>query len=397
MKFTNTIRFKLTAWYSGLLILLCLFFIFIINVVLTRQYVEDIPEERLVVTPELRRKLVQLEKEDQKDYLEQLVQERRDKLEEQREDDLRRIRFISFVSLIPLIFLSGLGGYLIAGQMLRPIKKLNKKIKAIDANNLNQLIEHDDVGDEFSELINHFNDMISRLHVSFDLQKQFVENAAHELKTPLAVIRANLESTMLDEKVYKEDMKKAINIALKSTDFMSKLIEDLLLLSLLENQIKKEPVIVRDLINETINQVDVLAKEKEITLESWISNEVKNLKISGNKVLLQRALMNIIENAIKYSKQSSKVEIITEKDRDEKMIRVRIKDQGQGIPKEDLKRIFERFYRVDKSRSRATGGFGLGLAISNKIIEAHQGEIKATSIRDVGSEFSISLITQGDK
>jgi signal transduction histidine kinase len=385
MKVFETIRFKLTLWYSLLLILSCLFFIGILNIVVTNLYRSELRPPpaypRMAVNnPTLYEKIQNLD------------EEKRELLKEYRENDLRNFRKITFVSLIPLSFVSFAGGYIIAGQMLSPLKELNKKIKNINVKSLKGKLRYADNEDEISELIKNFNDMIARLNISFEAQKEFIENASHELKTPLAIIQTNLDSILLDDKISKSDILSLVETSKKSIKFMNKLTEDLLLLALLENHIKKKKIDLKEIVKESQRNLNKIAIDKEIRLDLTITG--KDFVTQGNSELLQRAIMNLIENAIKYSPEKStvKIEMGTKNDR----IIVSIIDQGDGIGKEDHKRIFERFYRVDKSRSRQTGGAGLGLAIAKKIVELHKGKLILESKKRKGSTFTISLNKRED-
>lgn len=381
MNVFKTIRFKLTFWYSLLLILLSFIFVLSVNIVITSYFNRDafqmpLPPKVFENKPGLVIKIEQFDEENKEIF------------NEYRKQDLRTIRRISLFSFIPLTLMSFGGGYLISEQMLSPLKKLNKATTDITAKNLNKRIQHEDTGDEISELINNFNNMTLRLHDSFELQKQFVENASHELRTPLAVIQTNLDAALVDGRVSKTELINVINKSRKSTKFMNKLVEDLLLLSMLENHIPKNVVNLNDLLLNSVEQLRILAGEKQLDLKLDIK---KNNKVytNGNKYLLQRAIMNIIENAIKYSSKKGKVEISLSLKKDEVLIY--IKDNGEGIPKKELSKIFERFYRVDKSRSRQTGGSGLGLAITKKIIEMHGGIVRVSSKAGKGSEFVVIL------
>jgi len=374
MKITKSIRFKLTLWYSLLLLALSSVFILFVNVIVTDYYRDDPIQNSLRVPKML-------------EHLKEFSNEQREAVREIREQDLNKIRKLSVYSLFPLALFSFGGGYLISGYMLSPIKKLNKAATKINAQNLNTEIEHEDVGDEISELIDNFNKMTSRLHGSFESQKQFVENASHELKTPLAVIQTNLDLAQEDKKITKQEIRALIKTANKSTDFMNRLIEDLLLLSVIENHIEKTETNLKVVVKNSIEQLSQLANKKRVKMN--LNSDKGNFLIKGNSVLLQRAIMNILENAIKYSPKNSMIKISLQKNN--AGFQLSVKDQGLGIPKGEQTRIFERFYRIDKSRSRKTGGVGLGLSIAKKIIDLHGGEIKLSSKNKKGCTFKIFL------
>ena len=374
MKFFKSIRFKLTLWYSLLLIFLSLIFIITINVFITYQYKTDPIETFIQHKP---RFFIRMNDPDE---------ERAELISKYREYDLYEIRKLSILSFIPLTFFSFVGGYLISDQMLRPLKELNTKMTKINVKNLRSKIRYENNEDEISELIGNFNKMIVRLAVSFDSQKEFVENASHELKTPLTIIQTNLESSLANKSITKKEYLAVLGTSLKSTKFMNKLIEDLLLLSLLENHIRKVKCNLVSVIIESISQVELLAKEKNISVGFEYFKKHK-FYIRANRELIQRAFMNILENSIKYSHKNKKIEILLRKY--SKNIRITIKDYGKGVPKKDLEKVFDRFYRVDKSRSRKTGGVGLGLSITKKIIELHKGKINIKSIPNKGTTVTI--------
>lgn len=378
MRFFKSIRFKLTVWYSALLITLSLVFVISINIIITNHFQRE---------PLGRPLLDNVREQRLEPRWKNLSNDKQQLMRDLRQQDLQTIRQISALSFVPLIALSFAGGYLISGQMLNPIKKINKATREITSKNLNKQIPHDDTGDELSELIQNFNQMRSRLQRAFDLQKQFVEDASHELKTPLAVVQTNLESAVNKGKVSKQEMKNLIKTALKSTKFMNKLIEDLLLLSILENQVNKEETNLRKIIISSINQLQHPAQNKNIKMKFSEKTANKPL-VEANKTLIQRAIMNLLENSIKYSPKGGKVQIkLTE---EKKHFSISIKDNGKGIPQEHQNKVFERFYRIDKSRSRKTGGTGLGLSITKKIIENHKGKIELESDKK-GTKITIKI------
>ncbi len=377
MNVFRTIRFKLTLWYSILLLGISLIFILSVNIIVAN-LINRQPAPELTV-PRGPRIIIweNLEKENQ-----ELVQS-------YREHDLQSLRKISLLSILPLTFLSFAGGYFISGQLLKPLKNLNKSVSEVNANNLSRKIMFDDNGDEISELIRNFNMMIERLDNSFKSQKQFVENASHEIKTPLTVIKTNFDLALSDKNLKKENLLSMIETANKSVDFLNNLTEDLLLLSILENKIEKEKVDIIKIVKDSINQLEYIAEEKEIELALDDTTGKESIKLKINAHLIQRAVMNLLENAIKYSPKKS--DIILELEDSEKEVIIRIKDKGDGISKAEYDKIFERFYRIDKSRSRQSGGTGLGLAITKKIITSHKGKIEVSSKKGKGSTFAIYL------
>jgi two-component system, OmpR family, sensor histidine kinase ArlS len=370
MKFTKTLKFKLTFWYSLVLSFFCILFIFSINVWLT-QYMGNLVHNGMD-RPRMRF----------------MTEEQRELIVESRERDLENIRAISIYSIIPLVGFSFVGGYFLATFMLKPLGKLNKKIREKELDNISEKIDFDDSGDEISELIKSFNRMSDRLGKAFESQKQFVENASHEIKNPLSVIQANLDTILNEKNIKKKEFEKLLRNSKKQIEIMDNLTEDLLLLSHMNSKvdIKMENIDVFKLISSVINNLETQAKKKKMSLA--FEENTKGTIINGSMVLLERALNNVVENSIKYS-EGDKVRIVAEKKG--KKLYVLVTDNGKGVPKKDRGNIFQRFYRVDKGRSRKEGGSGLGLAITKEILERHNGSISLDSDYKNGAKFVIIL------
>ena len=377
MKFTKSLKFKLTVWYSALLSLFCVIFVIAINI-----WLSNYMQSNVIISGQgfWGRAI------ESRPMLRNLTEDQIEIIMESRLTDLNNIRNITLYSIIPLVILSFFGGYIIADIILKPLDKLNKEIKNKEAENLNKEIEFEDNGDEISELIKSFNRMSRRLGKSFDSQTEFVENASHELKTPLAIIQANLDTALDDDSISKKELQEILHSSKDSIQYMNKLTEDLLLLSILEESIEMEDVNVTDVINSSIKELKSIYKDNKVIIKKNVGKE--RLDVKGNTVLLHRSIMNILENAVKYS-ECEKIEITTRRGKD--FVKISIKDDGKGIPKNDLKRIFDRFYRVDKSRSKKTGGSGLGLSISKRIIETFGGSISVNSKVSIGTEFIIQI------
>lgn len=315
----------------------------------------------------------------------EITEEEMQLIKESREKDLENIRIVSIYSVVPLTLLSFLIGYIIASRMIKPLEDLSDKISNIDVNTLSKNIEFNDTGDEISLLIKHFNDMSSRVYNSFKSQREFVENASHEIKTPLAIIQANLEMALDEKNISHKDLHHLLKESKTSISFMNKLTEDLLLFSLLDTELEMRDINLHDLIQESNDLVISFINNTGFKVKIDCP---KDIKIHGNKILLIRAFQNIIENSTKYS-EGDKLNINVKKMK--KSIIISFKDNGKGIPKEQCTKIFDRFYRIDKSRSRKSGGSGLGLAITKEIIERHNGSIECNSDINKGCEFKIFL------
>jgi len=371
-KFFKSLKFKMSLLYSGILLVLCVGFFLVMNIFVVDYMQKDIGSPRLVGFNDV-------------GFFENLNEEKRELLKESRQNDLANIRLISIYAMIPFVILSFGGGYLIADNSLKPLEKLKEEMKKKSTKNLGEKIEFDDKGDEISEVIQSFNDMSEQLGRSFEAQKEFVENASHELKTPLAVIQANVDSILADSKIPQKDLFNMLDDSKKSIIFMNKLTEDLLLLSLVDVEFEKKELNLRNLLDEAVTDARRLVDGKEFNISF---NDGHDIEVLGNDVLLKRAFQNLIENSIKYS-QGKNLNIDLKKNK--KDILITFEDDGVGVPKDKQGRIFDRFYRVDKSRSRKTGGSGLGLAITREIIEKHNGTIQYVDGKGATFEVRLSL------
>lgn len=376
MKIFKSIKFKLTFWYSTMLILISIVFVLIFNILVAnyfnRQF-ENSPYSQVMFQRHIPAKL------------KGLTDENLELIYESRVQDLQTIRELSILSFLPLIIFSIGGGYIIADRMLKPLKDLNDEMKQISADNLLTKIKRDDTEDEISELIGNFNLMISRLDKSFKSQKQFVENAAHELKTPLSIIKINMEALNSEKRLTKKEKEMYTSNVKNSITLMNDLMEDLLLLSSIDRNVKMIRLNVNNVAKSAVNKLRSVAKKKDIKIEYKSGAKVE---ITGSKSLLERAIMNIIENAIRYSSEGSVISVGVRKS--DQLVAVTVSDNGPGIPKRDQEKIFDRFYRVDNSRSKKTGGFGLGLSIVKDIVEKHNGKITLKSSKK-GSKFMIKI------
>jgi signal transduction histidine kinase len=382
MKFTKSLKFKLTIWYSLLLSLFSILFVLVVNILITDYMKSWTPKNEAPAGSFWGQRF-------DRPRFRTLSEEQQGLIMESRMEDLENIRRISIYMVFPLVLMSFGGGYLIAIIMLRPLEKLNEQIERKETENLNDEIPFEDNGDEISQLIKSFNRMSRRLGKSFDSQKGFVENASHEIKTPLSVIQANIDTILNGKGISKKESEKLLLNSKKQIKFMSDLTEDLLLLSSVSNVsfgIKFEKVSIREVIEESIDTLKGNIEKKNFNVETKFPK--KTLFVNGNKTLLIRAVTNIIENSLKYSEgKNIEISVSTQKD----MVQISIKDDGRGIPEEEARAIFERFYRLDKGRSRKEGGSGLGLAITKEIIERHGGSVYVNTEYKDGAEFLIGV------
>jgi signal transduction histidine kinase len=279
----------------------------------------------------------------------------------------------SIIYMLIMIILGTGAAYFIAGKALKPVANLSKNIENIDENKLFQPLEGFDTNDEVARLAMSFNHMITKLEKSFNQQKQFAANAAHELKTPLAGIIANIEVLQLDENPTVEEYKEVIDDTLANAQRLSDLVYDLLKMNSTLNIDHCESFDAKELFDDIARSLSESSKAKNVRIE----NNIADVSLFGEKALLQRAFFNLVQNAVKYNKLNGKVEISAYQNDDS--VTVNIRDTGIGIPEKELDNIFDPFYRVDISRSRETGGSGLGLSIVKSIIEKHRGKISVES------------------
>ncbi len=298
--------------------------------------------------------------------------------------------FSIFLLLIPIaVVISIGGGWFLAARSFKPVDDITRTARAITAHNLDQRIKSSGVDDELGRLVATFNDMISRLQLSFAQTQQFSSDASHELRTPLTILRGELELALRSKKHSSEEYRSVLSSALEETMRMSSIIENLLSLAkadVTRPAMNFTDVWLRPIIQELYEDCIMLAENKHITV---MLGALDDALILGDAVRLRQLFLNLIDNAIKYTPKNGLVEISLF--RDGNTATVRVKDTGIGIPAVDLSKIFDRFYRVDKARSRELGGSGLGLSISKWIADIHSGTISVKSEVNVGTIFTVTF------
>lgn len=275
--------------------------------------------------------------------------------------------------------------YLIVGYALYPLRELTLQIEDIQAKNLKEPILSKSNSTEIERLTLAFNRLLLRLEETFATQRQFSANAAHELRTPLAVMSTKFEVFEKNKNPDEADYKEAIGMARSQTDRLSHVIDILLEMTELQSAPKSDSISLSEITEEVICDLVAVAEKKSISLVQ----DDGEARLTGSDTLVYRAIYNLIENAIKYNKEDGKVSVaITE---DENFVKVIITDTGSGIVREDWDKIFEPFFRVDKSRSRSMGGAGLGLALVKEIAVRHGGDVKVIESSNKGSSIELSL------
>lgn len=297
---------------------------------------------------------------------------------------VHRFRYLNYMMMAVILLLGILLTYLLLGHTLKPVKALSREIRAIDENNLDQRLENKYSSAEIKDLANSFNTMMNRISEAFAAQKRFASAAAHELKTPLACMRSNIEVLQMEENPSAGEYAEVINITKRNTDRMIALVDQLLEMTSKDTAAPPEQIELAPAAAEVIAALAPLAEKERISLSCSGSGCA-----SVNGVLLSRALYNLIENAIKYNRPDGKIDIrIREEDG---RVCIAVADTGIGLSEGDKEKIFEPFYRADPSRSRAAGGAGLGLALVKEIALASGGEIHVSDNMPCGSVFTLSL------
>lgn len=292
----------------------------------------------------------------------------------------------SLLYTILAVLTGGVLTYYIAGKALEPVRALSSQVRNINMNNLDEAIEVPQTKDELAELTISFNEMTDKLAQAFAVQKRFSADAAHELRTPLAVLQTKLD-VFEKKKVHTDADYAALTEAFKKqVSRLRVLVTELLDIANMEHEVQRQDIGLKELLNDIVKDLSVVARDKDVS----ITIDGGGYHISGEREMLYRAFYNLIENAIKYNVSGGSVNIeITEQDKDS--VTVAIKDTGIGIPNELKTQIFTPFYRVDKSRSRKMGGSGLGLALVYGIVKKHSGVIAVSDNPDAGSCFTITL------
>lgn len=303
----------------------------------------------------------------------------------------------SLITTAVIIFLSSICTYFISRRALTPLRNLSSKISQIQAQNLSETLEIPDSNDEISRLTAAFNEMLSPLDEAFTAQKQFSASAAHELRTPLAVMQTNLEVFSRKKEPAREEYQKLFSMLQEQTGRLSHLAEVLLDITEIQSVEPSDTVSLAALTDEVFCDLYPVADQKEIELVQ----EEGDCMVTGSYLLLYRAVYNLVENAIKYNHPCGKVFVrisrgkaVLNSDSPDTLTDcafVEVKDTGIGISPEYQEKIFTPFFRVDKSRSRAMGGAGLGLALVNEIAHRHGGQVKVLESNKKGSIIAIML------
>ena len=299
---------------------------------------------------------------------------------------LRQVQSISLLMAGVTAIIGILGARWITQKALSPVNRLRQMVKNIQVDTLSQRVPLDGPPDQVKDLAEAFNHALERLEKAFEMQGRFVADASHEMRTPLATMRTNLEVLQLDPKATLSDYKEMSVTLTRTLDRLERLSNDLLLLARGELEVHKVPVNIEALLTEVVQNLMPFAKENHVIINMKVQ---EGAVVLADERLLGIAFGNLIDNGIRYNRSGGSVEITVFGV--DNGLTVQIQDTGEGIPSEELPKIFDRFYRVEKSRTRYRGGAGLGLAICEHIIKLHGGHIKASSTVGEGSNFIIWL------
>jgi len=279
-----------------------------------------------------------------------------------------------------IIVLGSLGAYWVAGVAVRPIKKLSFSVEGVEADKLDVNLPIPKSQDEISQLTVAFNGMLDKLHRSFESKQLFAQNAAHELKTPLAIIRANLQALDMDDTPTKSDYEEVFAEVKNSTERMIGLVEGLLAMGKSPDEADMSVFKGSEIFEAIFCDLQDIIESKQLNVQT-----TGNITIKGQKTLISQAFFNLIHNAVRYNVDGGSIVVTMSQNQ------ITIEDTGIGIPPEALGQVFDPFYCVDKSRSKKLGGNGLGLAIAKNILDIHQMGIQVTSDVGVGTLITISI------
>ena len=285
-----------------------------------------------------------------------------------------------------LALLGGVAAYFISGHALKPIREFSDKIEEVQAQNLADSGIEECKIKELNQLSVSYNKMLERLSDAFEIQRQFTANAAHELRTPLSLMQLQLDLYNATRHPGNDaDTIQTIKMVTEQNDRLNKMVKTLLDMSELQTVGRDDEIMVDALVDEVLADLDPLAQEKNIKL----TGKCKNITMVGSDILIYRLVYNLVENAIKYNHSGGQVTVTAY--RKEKHVYLSVEDTGNGIPEELRERVFEPFFRVDKSRSRELGGVGLGLALVREIVRVHDGSIAVRSNPSGGTVFDVIL------
>ncbi len=310
-------------------------------------------------------------------------------------ESLESIRTLYYIAIPLTLLLSSLAGWVLSKKVYNPILEITEQANNITSENLGLRLTVNKTDYELSVLSETLNNMIERLEKSFGSLKKFTSDASHELRTPLTILRGQIEVS-LERKRTSQEYETALKDNLDEVLRLQLIVDKLLILNQLESgrfTLDKKPVNINELVIDVIAKINFIAATRRIKINLTINDkDMHGLEVSGDYNTLYMAVFNILENAIKYSRDNSEIYCSIFHTTDNQTVTIEIKDKGIGIKEENIKNIFDRFYRADSSRTREnTISLGLGLSIAQGVIESHQGKIDVESTLGAGSIFRIIL------
>ena len=299
-----------------------------------------------------------------------------------------RFRATNWYITAAVTLLSGILAYFVSGRALKPLRSFASQVEMVQMNNLADMKIDEDVLPEFKQLSHSFNQMLERLNTAFAAQRQFTGNAAHELRTPLALMQAQLELFSAEHPDMLPETAKFLALLREQTERLTQMTKTLLEMSNLQQVARNEQIQLAPMVEEVFTDLALLAEKRNITLEM----EGDGFLI-GSDALIYRLLFNLTENAVKYNRLGGSVKVSVTQEPEKLLIRV--SDTGCGVPEEYQQSIFQPFFRVDKSRSREYGGVGLGLSLVWEIANLHGGCVRVEESSKKGTTIAVELPVQG--
>ena len=298
-----------------------------------------------------------------------------------------RFRTTNWYITAVVTVLSGILAYFVSGRALKPLRSFASQVEKVQLNNLADMRINEDVLPEFRQLSHSFNQMLERLNNAFAAQRQFTGNAAHELRTPLALMQAQLELFSAEHPDVLPETAEFLTLLREQTERLTQMTKTLLEMSNLQQVARNEHIQLAPMMEEIFTDLAPLAEKNDIALEV----EGDGAMI-GSDALIYRLLFNLTENAVKYNRHGGSVRVTVSQE--SKKLLIRVSDTGRGIPEEFQRSIFQPFFRVDKSRSREYGGAGLGLSLVWEIAGLHGGSVRVTKSSDRGTTILVELPVQ---
>ncbi len=391
-----TIRLKLTLWYGGLFLLAGILLIAINFLMVRNSLTPAVEDARAVIAQRygIPQELLEYgrapgDRGEMPRYVTingipvpRLIDAVQHELKEQA---LERLWTRSLLALAIMAVITFGLAWLVAGRMLRPLHAITDTARRLSESTLHERIALKGPRDELKELADTFDAMLVRLDTAFSAQKEFVANASHELRTPLTIIRTEIDVALSDPDVSQDELQEMGAAIAEAVDRSERLIDGLLLLARTEHSPVLTDLDLREVAEQQVQQAAVTADQMGLRLDL----DLQPAPVRGERALLERLVGNLVENAVKHNVPEGWFAVKTWTAGDRAVLKVA--SSGTPVPAEDLERLFERFYRADKSRSRKTGGFGLGLSIVKAVATAHGGSVELAAVPDGGLDVTVSL------